>query len=80
LTLTQHYDYVIVDYGGQDNLALRAAMPVADHVIIPLRPKRQDLKKSNNKTKGKKSFTVDEFIADAEDYANVILKWLVKAN
>lgn len=44
LSLEQHYDYVIIDCGGQDNLALRAAMSVADHVIIPLRPKRRDLK------------------------------------
>jgi chromosome partitioning protein len=44
LSLAPHYDYVIVDCGGQDNLALRAAMSVADHVIIPLRPKRRDLK------------------------------------
>ncbi|MBL4910864.1 MAG: AAA family ATPase [Alteromonadaceae bacterium] len=44
LSLAQHYDYMIVDCGGQDNLALRAAMSVADHVIIPLRPKRRDLK------------------------------------
>ncbi len=44
LSLTQHYDYLIVDCGGQDNLALRAAMSVADHVVIPLRPKRRDLK------------------------------------
>lgn len=44
LSLGQHYDYVIVDCGGQDNLALRAAMSVAEHVIIPLRPKRRDLK------------------------------------
>ncbi len=44
LSLVQHYDYVIVDCGGQDNLALRAAMSVADHVLIPLRPKRRDLK------------------------------------
>jgi len=44
LSLKQHYDYVIVDCGGQDNLALRAAMSVAEHVIIPLRPKRRDLK------------------------------------
>ena len=44
LSLNQHYDYVVVDCGGQDNLALRAAMSVADHVIIPLRPKRRDLK------------------------------------
>ena len=44
LSLNQHYDYVIIDCGGQDNLALRAAMSVADHVVIPLRPKRRDLK------------------------------------
>jgi chromosome partitioning protein len=44
LSLGQHYDYVVIDCGGQDNLALRAAMSVADHVIIPLRPKRRDLK------------------------------------
>ncbi len=44
ISLAQHYDYVIVDCGGQDNLALRAAMSVADHVVIPLRPKRRDLK------------------------------------
>ncbi len=44
ISLSQHYDYMIVDCGGQDNLALRAAMSVADHVLIPLRPKRRDLK------------------------------------
>ncbi|MDN3652611.1 AAA family ATPase [Thalassotalea ponticola] len=44
LSLNEHYDYVIVDCGGQDNLALRASMSVADHVLIPLRPKRRDIK------------------------------------
>lgn len=44
LSMKSHYDYVIVDCGGQDNLALRAAMSVADSVLIPLRPKRRDLK------------------------------------
>ncbi|WP_394176147.1 AAA family ATPase [Thalassotalea litorea] len=44
LSLNEHYDYVIVDCGGQDNLALRAAMSVAEHVLIPLRPKRRDIK------------------------------------
>lgn len=44
LSLQNHYDYIIVDCGGQDNLALRAAMSVAAHVLIPLRPKRRDLK------------------------------------
>ena len=44
LSLQNHYDYVIVDCGGQDNLALRASMSVAQHVLIPLRPKRRDLK------------------------------------
>ncbi|HBF48384.1 MAG TPA: chromosome partitioning protein ParA, partial [Shewanella frigidimarina] len=34
----------IVDCGGQDNLAMRAAMSVATYVVIPLRPKRRDLK------------------------------------
>jgi chromosome partitioning protein len=44
LSLSKHYDYVIVDCGGQDNLALRSSMSVADHILIPLRPKRRDLK------------------------------------
>ncbi|WOH38799.1 AAA family ATPase [Thalassotalea fonticola] len=44
LSLNEHYDYVIVDCGGQDNLALRASMSVADHVLIPMRPKRRDIK------------------------------------
>jgi chromosome partitioning protein len=44
LSLESHYDYIIVDCGGQDNLALRAAMSVAAHVLVPLRPKRRDLK------------------------------------
>lgn len=44
LSLRNHYDYVIIDCGGQDNLALRSSMAVADHILIPLRPKRRDLK------------------------------------
>jgi chromosome partitioning protein len=44
LSLNNHYQYVIVDCGGQDNLALRSSMSVADHILIPLRPKRRDLK------------------------------------
>lgn len=44
LSLKKHYDYVIIDCGGQDNLALRSSMAVADHILIPLRPKRRDLK------------------------------------
>ena len=44
LSLEQHYDIVIVDCGGQDNLAMRATMSVASHVLMPLRPKRRDLK------------------------------------
>lgn len=48
LSLDQHYDYVIVDCGGQDNLALRATMSVATYVLMPLRPKRRDLKTVNH--------------------------------
>lgn len=44
LSLSAHYDYVIIDCGGQDNLALRSSMAVANHILIPLRPKRRDLK------------------------------------
>jgi chromosome partitioning protein len=44
LSLSERFDYVIVDCGGQDNLAMRAAMSVATYVVIPLRPKRRDLK------------------------------------
>ncbi|QPG06276.1 AAA family ATPase [Salinimonas marina] len=44
LSLRQHYEYVVIDCGGQDNLALRSSMAVADHILIPLRPKRRDLK------------------------------------
>ena len=44
LSLNHHYDYVIIDCGGQDNLALRSSMAVANHILIPLRPKRRDLK------------------------------------
>lgn len=44
LSLEQHYDFVLVDCGGQDNLALRATMSVASHILMPLRPKRRDLK------------------------------------
>lgn len=44
LSLKARYDYVVIDCGGQDNLALRSSMAVADHILIPLRPKRRDLK------------------------------------
>ena len=44
LSLKERYDYVVIDCGGQDNLALRSSMAVADHILIPLRPKRRDLK------------------------------------
>jgi chromosome partitioning protein len=44
LSLNNHYQYVIVDCGGQDNMALRSSMSVANHILIPLRPKRRDLK------------------------------------
>lgn len=44
LSMKNHYDYVVIDCGGQDNLALRSSMAVADHILIPLRPKRRDLK------------------------------------
>ncbi|WP_111977305.1 division plane positioning ATPase MipZ [Algibacillus agarilyticus] len=44
MSFENHYDYVIIDCGGQDSTTLRAAMSVATHVLLPLRPKRRDLK------------------------------------
>ncbi len=38
------YDVVVVDVGGRDSKALRSAMSVANKMLIPLRPKRRDLK------------------------------------
>lgn len=44
LSLSNHYEYMVIDCGGQDNLALRSSLAVADHVIVPIRPKRRDLR------------------------------------
>lgn len=44
----KRYDVVIVDVGGHDNTALRSAMTVSDLMLIPLRPKRRDLKTLNH--------------------------------
>lgn len=38
------YDLVIVDVGGHDSKPLRSAMAVADKMLVPIRPKRRDLK------------------------------------
>lgn len=38
------YELVLVDVGGADSMALRAALAVATLVLIPFRPKRRDLK------------------------------------
>ena len=42
--LSKRYQAVIVDAGGQDSEALRSAMTVATHMLLPFRPKRRDLK------------------------------------
>ncbi|WP_085618900.1 MULTISPECIES: AAA family ATPase [unclassified Pseudomonas] len=38
------YKHIVIDAGGADSNALRAAMTIADYMIIPFRPKRRDLK------------------------------------
>ena len=42
--LATRYQVVVVDAGGQDSEALRSAMTVATHLLLPFRPKRRDLK------------------------------------
>ena len=44
LDLNNRYDVVIVDVGGHDSEALRSAMTTANLILIPVRPKRRDLK------------------------------------
>ena len=43
-SLQGRVDYVVVDGGGFDSEIQRQAMLMADVIIIPLRPKRRDLK------------------------------------
>ncbi|WP_100656604.1 division plane positioning ATPase MipZ [Alteromonas flava] len=43
LNLAHHYDVVIVDCSSHDNLALRSSIAVAQHVLLPLKPKRRDM-------------------------------------
>ncbi len=38
------YEYIVVDAGGFDSEIQREAMLIADIVLLPLRPKRRDLK------------------------------------
>lgn len=44
LDLKRRCEDIIVDAGGADSQALRSAMTVATHMLIPFRPKRRDLK------------------------------------
>lgn len=44
LDLAKRYEVIVIDAGGQDSEALRSAMTVATHILIPFRPKRRDLK------------------------------------
>ncbi|MCG7375275.1 AAA family ATPase [Pseudomonas luteola] len=44
MDLRRRYRQIVVDAGGADSEALRSAMTVATHMLIPFRPKRRDLK------------------------------------
>ena len=44
LDLSKRYQDIIIDAGGQDSEALRSAMTIASHMLLPFRPKRRDLK------------------------------------
>lgn len=43
ISLSEKYEYVIVDAGGRDSLELRFSLGVADQVIIPIQPTQLDL-------------------------------------
>lgn len=40
----KRYEAIVVDAGGADSVALRSALTVASHALMPFRPKRRDLK------------------------------------
>lgn len=42
--LQNRYEDIVIDAGGQDSEALRSAMTIATHMLLPFRPKRRDLK------------------------------------
>ncbi|QXR09049.1 AAA family ATPase (plasmid) [Acinetobacter lwoffii] len=42
--ISKRYQDIIIDAGGQDSEALRSAMTLATHMLLPFRPKRRDLK------------------------------------
>lgn len=42
--LAHRYQDIVIDAGGHDSEALRSAMTVATHMLLPFRPKRRDLK------------------------------------
>lgn len=42
--LSHSYDHIVIDCGGRDTKELRSAMIIADIFLVPLRPKRRDLK------------------------------------
>ncbi|ATR79864.1 AAA family ATPase [Moraxella osloensis] len=44
IDLSKRYQDIVIDAGGQDSEALRSAMTVATHMLLPFRPKRRDLK------------------------------------
>ena len=44
LDLAERYQDIVIDAGGGDSEALRSAMTVATHMLLPFRPKRRDLK------------------------------------
>jgi chromosome partitioning protein len=44
LGYNSQYQYVIVDCGAQDRLALRSTLSSADVALLPMRPKHRDLK------------------------------------
>jgi len=46
--LSKRYEDIVIDAGGQDSEALRSAMTVATHMLLPFRPKRRDLKTLTN--------------------------------
>ncbi|KLN95681.1 AAA family ATPase [Moellerella wisconsensis] len=42
--IAEKYDYIVIDAGGFDSEAQRESMLIATHLLLPIRPKRRDVR------------------------------------
>lgn len=66
--LAQRYEYVVIDAGGRDSIELRAAMMVADILIIPIQASQFDVWTLGN---------MDNLVKQAKTFNNKLIARIV---